>query len=358
VSAGFNVIIISFYLAGGSTADMAQAWAGLDAGTKQSTIQTAHNAGAVVTVSLGGSTDSPFSVDPYSAGQQAAKWAQANYLDGVDFDIENLAIGFRGGSLSAIDTVYWLGNVTKGAYDVLGSGGIISHAPQAPYFGPAGNSALWTGTTGGYTSVYWLVPDYITYFNLQFYNQGADCYTDYNGLFLSSCSVFPLTSLMEIANYTKIPLSKLVVGKPVTTADASNGWVDPNTLHGYFQQAQSQLGWNAGVMGWVWNDPATLQSWIQAIYGSGGSNGGANGGSLSGGSNSGPASSSSSSSNSGSGSSSSNSGSSSGGYSCGSRPTGMYCVNSTAFEWCPQGIIQSCAPGTTCDQSGNSINCD
>lgn len=42
----------------------------LDDGTKQSTIATAHSQGAVVTVSLGGSTDSPWDKDPTTVGKQ------------------------------------------------------------------------------------------------------------------------------------------------------------------------------------------------------------------------------------------------------------------------------------------------
>jgi hypothetical protein len=44
----------------------------LDISVKKSTIQQAHAKGAVVTVSLGGATDSPFSHDPYSLGQQVS----------------------------------------------------------------------------------------------------------------------------------------------------------------------------------------------------------------------------------------------------------------------------------------------
>lgn len=45
----------------------------MDDGTKQSTIATAHSKGAVVTVSLGGSTDSPWNKDPTALGKQVEK---------------------------------------------------------------------------------------------------------------------------------------------------------------------------------------------------------------------------------------------------------------------------------------------
>ncbi len=50
-----------------------------------------------------------------------AKWAQSQYLDGVDFDLENLAAGFRAGSMSDKQTVDWIANLTAGAYSVLGT---------------------------------------------------------------------------------------------------------------------------------------------------------------------------------------------------------------------------------------------
>lgn len=354
VADGYNVIIISFYLSSGSAADFAQAWAALDAGTKQSAISSAHSSGAVVTVSLGGSTDSPYDKNAFNLGVQVANWAQSQYLDGVDFDLENLQPGFKAGSMSDSQTVTWISDLTSGTHSILGDGGVISHAPQAPYFGPLGYANTWTGPTGGYTSVYQKVGQYITYFNMQFYNQGATCYVDYAGLFLKSCNTFLYTSVLEIANGS-IPLNKIVVGKPVTSADAGSGYVDPNSLHNFFQQAKSQLGWNAGVMGWVWNDPTTLANWIKAIYGGGGTSSGTASNTVTAASaSSGPPPTSSSSSSSGP---PSTSGGTSGG-SCAGKPQGMFCVNATAFEWCPQNIVQSCAPGTKCDQQGNSINCD
>jgi chitinase len=263
-NSGWNVIILAFYLSNGNPADMAQAWAGVPAATQQATINTIHSKGGVVLVSLGGSTDSPFGLNPVTVGTNVAKWAQTNHLDGVDFDLENFASGFRGGSMSDTQTVDWVANATNAARSVLGSGGIISHAPQGPYFGPVGATNTWAGKTGGYTGVYRQAPS-INFFNIQFYNQGASCYVDYNGLFAQSCSVFPSTSVGEIAK-AGIPLNKIVVGKYLTTADASNGYVAPATLHTFFQQAKTNLGWSTGVMAWVWGDAATASSWIKAVY--------------------------------------------------------------------------------------------
>eukprot|EP00026_Physarum_polycephalum_P009327 Phypoly_transcript_09446.p1 GENE.Phypoly_transcript_09446~~Phypoly_transcript_09446.p1 ORF type:complete len:414 (+),score=67.20 Phypoly_transcript_09446:81-1322(+) len=355
VNAGYNVIIISFYLSSGTAADMAQAWAALDDTTKQNTINTAHSQGAVVTVSLGGSTDSPWDKDPTTVGKQVAAWVVAQHLDGVDFDLENLAAGFTAGGMSAQQTVNWIATVSQTASQAIGSGAIISHAPQGPYFGPIGATNTWTGSTGGYASVEKQAGSYITFYNVQFYNQGATCYVDFNGLFLesaASCPVFPNTSVAEIYN-AGIPLSKIVVGKPVTSADASNGWVSGSDLASFFGQAKSKFGWDTGVMGWVWNDPGTCQSWVQAIYGGGGSNSGVTAAT----SNSATVATLTSGISSSTTATSSSS-STTGGGSCSGKPQGWYCVGQTSFEYCPLGTVQNCAPGTQCVQTDpTDISC-
>jgi len=264
VDAGFNVVILAFYLSGSGSADMAKAWEGVSAQVRQQTMQTVHSKGAVVLVSLGGSTDSPFNKPPTLLGKQVADWARNHSLDGVDFDLENFDTGFRAGGMSDTATVKWVADVTNACRAALGSGGIISHAPQGPYFGPVGATNTWAGASGGYSGVYRQAPS-IDFFNVQFYNQGAQCYTDYNGLFVTSCSNFPETSVSAISK-AGIPMSKIVVGKYVTQSDASNGWVEPATLHQFFTQAGSQLGWHAGVMGWEWGDAGTCRNWIHAIY--------------------------------------------------------------------------------------------
>ena len=81
---------------------------------------------------------------------------------------------------------------------------------------------------------------------MQFYNQGL--YGDCAGLLTSSGGAFPGSSLFEIPK-NGIPLNKLVIGKPATAADASNGFMDPATLGSCVKQAKAK-GWNAGIMVW------------------------------------------------------------------------------------------------------------
>ena len=46
-------------------------------------------------------------------------------------------------------------------------------------------------------------------------------------------------------------MNKIVIGKPVTTGDASNtGWMDKNALATAVRQGRADLGWNTGFMYW------------------------------------------------------------------------------------------------------------
>jgi len=263
IQVGYNVIILAFYLSSGP-ADMAIAWQGVPSGTQQSTAQQAHAKNAIILVSFGGATDDPYRKDPIALGAQVAKWAVDNNLDGVDFDLENFGPGLTADGLNPFQTASWVANISNSARNVLGSGKYISHAPQGPYFGPVGSTNTWAGVTGGYTGVYYYATN-IDFFNVQFYNQGPSCYTDYNGLFTSSCSTFPSTSVLEIAK-AGIPMEKIVVGKIVNPSDGGTGWVSATDLHNWFSQARSEIGWNSGVMGWVWDDANTLAQWISTIF--------------------------------------------------------------------------------------------
>jgi len=129
------------------------------------------------------------------------------------------------------------------ARKVLGDKRLISHAPQGPYLG------TWAGNARGYIAVYRQAADAIDFFNIQFYNQG-NLYNSYETLFINNPSM-PETSVKEM-NANGIPFEKMVVGKPITTGDASNGYVDPCTLYKWGLRANSDFGWKAGFMGWMY----------------------------------------------------------------------------------------------------------
>ncbi|KAJ3560712.1 hypothetical protein NP233_g10658 [Leucocoprinus birnbaumii] len=85
----------------------------------------------------------------------------------------------------------------------------------------------------------------------------ADC----NGLLTTSSSTWPQSALFQIAA-SGVPLQKLVIGKPATSGDASNGYMSTSALAQCVEQAKSK-GWSAGVM--VWEFPDASASWIESV---------------------------------------------------------------------------------------------
>jgi len=260
--AGYNVVNMAFFLERGPF-DMALAWEGVSTANKQMTMDICHALGAVVMVSYGGATETPYNLSPVSEGQRLGNWVVANMLDGIDFDMEHFGVGMVWGGKSGQQIVQWLIDISNSARAVIGPNRYISHAPQAPYFGAVGAAGMWPGATGGYTAVYAGAP-HIDFLNVQFYNQGATCYTTETGLFTNSnsdCRDFPGTSVGEIASYG-IPASKIVVGKYMLTWDASNGFLTTSQMAQWLPRNA-----NGGVMVWQWHDKPSATSWIQGIYG-------------------------------------------------------------------------------------------
>jgi len=268
IDTGFNVVNLAF-LVSGNPADIVVEWERLTPDLQNQTMEYVHSKGGVVLVSAGGSTDMPYqTMNGTQYGTLAGQYVVKNQLDGVDFDLEHFVQGLTYGNLNSTQIRQWLIDASQTAKSIMGNDKIVTHAPQGPYFGTIGGGVNpWTLTSGGYSALEKYGGQYIDWYNIQFYNQGVTCYVDYVGLFTnsSSCPPFPGTSVKEI-EATGVPLSKIIVGKYVHPNDAGNGWIDPATMGQYFQQANSQLGWNSGVMGWEWYDNVTGAAWIDAIY--------------------------------------------------------------------------------------------
>ena len=75
--------------------------------------------------------------------------------------------------------------------------------------------------------------------------EGTTEYTTCAGLLTASSSTWPNTALFQIAA-SGVPLSKLVIGKPATTGDASNGYMSTSTLASCVSQAKNE-GWSASA---------------------------------------------------------------------------------------------------------------
>ncbi|KAI5999385.1 glycoside hydrolase family 18 protein [Pisolithus orientalis] len=249
---GYSVFALSFWLISGP-ADQALEWTTLDAATRSSIHSSYAAAGISLIVSAFGSTDAPTSsgADPTTTANNLAAFVQEYGLDGVDVDYEDFnAMNAQDGSAEN-----WLSTFTQALRAQLPEGQyIITHAPVAPWFSPVYAS-------GAYLKVDQTVGSLIDWYNVQFYNQGTSEYTTCTGLLETSSSTWPSTALFQIAA-SGVSLDKLVIGKPATTGDASNGYMDPSTLAGCLSTAKAQ-GWDAGVM--VWEYPDAAASWIATV---------------------------------------------------------------------------------------------
>ncbi|KAJ4469520.1 glycoside hydrolase [Lentinula aciculospora] len=250
---GFNVFALSFLLVNGAF-DKAEEWTQLTS-AQRATIKAQYAAAGIkLIVSVFGSTDAPTSngADPIATADSMAAWVIQYGLDGVDVDYEDFdAINAGDGKAEA-----WLVSFTRQLRVKLPQGQyLLTHAPVAPWFSP--------GKFGGgaYLTVDSTVGGLIDWYNLQFYNQGSNEYTTCTGLLTNSSSTWPKSALFQIAA-SGVPLDKLVIGKPATTSDASDGFMSTSTLASCLNTAKIS-GWNAGAM--VWEFPDANSSWISSV---------------------------------------------------------------------------------------------
>ncbi|KIJ19596.1 carbohydrate-binding module family 5 protein [Paxillus involutus ATCC 200175] len=252
---GFNVFALSFLESYGA-ADQAQEWQELTASERTSILDEYNAAGISLIVSLFGSTETPTSsgYDPIGTANTMAAWVIEYGLQGVDIDYEDFA-AFNAGTGAAEQ---WLGNFTQQLRTQLPQGQyILTHAPVAPWFSPN----KWGG--GGYLWINSVVGSMIDWYNVQFYNQGTTEYTTCDGLINTSSSTWPESALFQIAA-NGVSLDKLVIGKPATTTDATNGYMSTTDLASCVAEAYA-VGWDGGVM--VWEYPDAAAAWIAAVRG-------------------------------------------------------------------------------------------
>jgi chitinase len=251
----WNDLLLAFYLTDGRGAfDTSAVWAGLGNDTKQSIVDDYHAAGKKIRVSVFGATDFPLTRggDPNAIASELASFVTSNNLDGVDIDYEDSASFNANG-----DGETFLINLTKALRSALPSPQYtISHAPQSPYFTSAG----WY-PQGAYVKVDKEVGSMIDFYNIQYYNQGQGMYEDCTSLFTGGGTTIAGTSVTEIIN-SGIPASKVIVGKPGSAGDASNGVMDPATLGGCISSSSVKPG---GVMSWQWK--TAKADWIEAANG-------------------------------------------------------------------------------------------
>ncbi|KAH8922440.1 glycoside hydrolase family 18 protein [Atractiella rhizophila] len=257
---GWNVFVLSFWLATQGPFDMVQGWVWLT-DQQRADFRAQYDAvGAKIMVAAFGATDRPTSagLDPVTTATNLANFAKQYNVHGVDIDYEDFD-AMNGGTAEA-----WLITFTRELRNQLGSDYIITHAPVAPWFtdntDPSGGKFVYPG--GGYTRIHQEVGDLIDWYNIQFYNQGTD-YTTCDSLLHTSAAIEPHTSIFEMAA-RGIDLNKLVLGKPASTGSASSGYVSPDVLSGCVAEAKAS-GYSAGLM--VWQYPDQPVGYVNTVWG-------------------------------------------------------------------------------------------
>ncbi|KAJ7864706.1 glycoside hydrolase superfamily [Mycena leptocephala] len=201
------------------------------------------DAGITVLVSLFGWFAKPTSSnwDPATTANMMAAWVKANGVDGIDVDYEDTA------AMAAGKAEAWVITLTTQLKNQLGAGYILTHAPMAPWWGPASGDF----PNGGYRKIDQSVGSMIDWYNVQFYNSGTK-YEDCTSLVQQAPDQ---TAALQINSEAKVPLNKIVIGKPLSPADGGT-YTDMPTLSSCLQTAKA-AGWDAGISFWKYADNAT-----------------------------------------------------------------------------------------------------
>ncbi|TDL19831.1 glycoside hydrolase [Rickenella mellea] len=251
---GFNVLSLSFLLISGPS-DNALAWATLTH-DERTTLKAQYKAAGIrVVVSAFGSTDQPTThkADPIKTARSMASWVHQYHLDGIDVDYEDFDAFYAGNGKAEA----WVIAFTEQLRVELPQPTyILTHAPVAPLFSPHKFGG------GAYLTIDRNVGSMIDWYNIQFYNQGANEYTTCNSLLTKSSNTWSNSSVFQIASTAGIPMNKLVIGKPGRSVDASDGYMDPAVLASCLHTAKSK-GWIAGVSAWQF--PHASASWIRTV---------------------------------------------------------------------------------------------
>lgn len=253
IDLGFTHIILAFWTID-HVFDASFAWQLMPTEKKNNVLEYIHTRNAFLMVSAGGATEHFQDIvhDNIISGKEYAElistWARDNQMDGIDFDFE--AEPGDSSVFTQGNGVEWITECSLTTRQIMGNEFIISHAPQAPYFGSWANDAFRT--------IYINDPS-IDFFNIQFYNQGScSLYNTFETLFINSGKCMPNTSVKEISS--DIPLNKLVVGK-YTLTNGFSGYIEPKELYSFTKQANKELGWNAGIMLWQYEKNDELLNW-------------------------------------------------------------------------------------------------
>lgn len=260
IDSGYNIVNLSFYQYG--SIDYVGAFGKfcwLSQSDQKNILTYARDKGVKLLVSAGGAagTSSFHGVDYQKIGDEIDALIQTYGLNGLDIDVEDPGLFPMITSLTNYLGAKWKGK------DLL-----LTHAPQSANFGDN------KGAASDYFTVYAGCGDYIDFLNVQFYNQGCthDSYDEIFNPYRYDCwNIVWISTGKQTCDKDGciIPINKILVGKPIEigTYGAGNGYVDPKTLGGWFSQAKTELGWDAGLMIWCYYpDSNKAADYVKTLY--------------------------------------------------------------------------------------------
>ncbi|KAG5220861.1 glycoside hydrolase [Salix suchowensis] len=237
---------LAFLLVDGAF-DKAKEWTRLSAAQRARVKAEYAAAGIKLIVSVFGATDAPTTngADPVETANEMADWVKKFDLDGIDVDYE-VRLALMNGA--RIDIIY-LGLRCGKCRDGKAEAWVISFTRQLRVRLPQGKFILTHARMfspnkfggGAYVTINKAIGHLIDWYNLQRVTLNTPLARPTVHIIQNMAQI----GLFQIAS-SGIPFSKLVIGKPATSDDASNGFMSTSELATCVQEAK-RLGWVSSV---------------------------------------------------------------------------------------------------------------
>ncbi len=245
VDSRYNVIDIAFALPqAGTDYQMTFTPAMVSSATFINQIQTLHNQGRKVLISVGGAT-APVSLsntmERDSFISTMNRIISTYHFDGMDIDFEGSSLSVSGGTISnpvdapIINLIYAAKQIMSNFYIVNGHRMILTMAPETAYV--QGGMSAYSGLWGAYLPVIHALRDSLEILHVQLYNSGSMYGID-GGIYTQGTADFILAETEAVIHgfntaggyFTGLPASKVAVGLPACSNAAGGGYVAPTTV--------------------------------------------------------------------------------------------------------------------------------
>ncbi len=188
--------------------------------------------------------------DVTTAASKLISFAQQYGFDGIDIDYEDTD-AFNGSS--SYDAVQFLIALSK-AIKAQNANCLVTHAPRAPHLYDAYTPGGATNSSNAYRAILSEAGDAIDWLNIQYYNNPwyvGDTVAEQVEHIVGS-GVAPFASSIKALAAAGLDISKLVVGKPSSAADAGSGFLSAADVANSLLTPLKGSGFG-GVMAWQYD---------------------------------------------------------------------------------------------------------